>query len=107
MNEAVVKTVNDWNEFISSLVTARDRWDGLQRFLDENPIHGDDLPPKIQKLLSMHRRMQFTNAIGDLSDHWRAYGGLDSFFVEVPEDEELRKRYNSIMERIGGNGDER
>jgi hypothetical protein len=84
-DEAVERTVEDWNKFILSLMEARGLWDKLQRALDNNPVHGDNLPGKIQKLLSMHRRMQFTTAIVELADHWRAYGGLDSFLVDQPE----------------------
>ena len=106
--EAVVRTVKDWNRFVLALTQARDRWDKMQRNLDDDPVHGDDLPPKVQKLLSMHKRMQFTLAIKDLSDHWRSYGGLESFFVDLPEDEALRENYDAIMTALRkGNGNGR
>jgi hypothetical protein len=106
--EAVVRTTKDWNRFILALVNARDEWDKMQRALDDDPVHGDDLPPAVQKLLSMHRRMQFSVAIKDLSDHWTSYGGLESFYVTLPEDEALRERYDALMGALRkGNGNGR
>ena len=105
--EAVVRTTRDWNRFILALANARDRWDKMQRSLDEDPVHGDDLPPDVQKLLSMHRRMQFSVAISDLSDHWTSYGGLESFYVSLPEDEALRGKYDKLvtaLRRRNGDG---
>jgi hypothetical protein len=105
-NEAVREIVEDWNGFIFALTDARAMWNKLQIFMDNNPVHGDNLPPKIQKLLSMHRRMQFTVAIVELADHWRAYGGLDSFFVDLPEDEAVREKYRNLIKKVKrGNGD--
>jgi len=103
--EAVVDTVRDWNRFVLGLVTSRDLWDKIQQRLDDGLVHGDDLPPDMQKLLSMYRRMNFTLAIGDLSNHWRGYGGLESFYVDLPEDEALRERYDKLMTALRrGNG---
>ncbi len=100
IDEAVVKTVEDWNQFILSLMKARELWSKLQLALDHNPVHGDNLPGKIQKLLSMHRKMQFTTAIVELADHWRAYGGLDSFLVDLPEDEAAREKYHTLINQV-------
>jgi len=105
--EAVVRTVRDWNRFVLALTNARDNWDKMQQALDDDPVHGDDLPPEVQKLLSMHRRMQFSVAVKDLSDHWTSYGGLESFFVSLPEDEALREKYDTLitaLKRSNGNG---
>ena len=99
-SEAGIEVARNWNRFVQSLVRARDLWDKLQRDLEEDPVHGDDLPPKVQKYLSMFKRMQFTTALPDLADHWRAYGGLESFFVELPEDAELKEKYNEIVEPL-------
>ena len=106
--EAVVETVRDWNRLVLAIQNAEARWDEIQERLMDKSVHGDDLPPKMQKLLSMHRHMTFTLAIKDLSDHWRSYGGLSSFYVALPEDEALRERYDTLMtalRRRNGNGE--
>ena len=88
MDKEELYAVRDWNKFVRDLLSARKAWNRMQLRMDENSIWVENLPIKMQKILSRFRRMQFSVLLSDLVDHWRMSGGLEELYVELSNEEQ-------------------
>jgi len=89
MKEEVRKFVNEWNDFIMTLVLLKEHWNELKKIREESNLKLDEFPDEVQKSLArVNFRSRFTIGIVLFIEYIKRYSSFGDCLVKIEKEKE-------------------
>lgn len=96
MEDELREVAELWNDFVDSMIEARDLWEAINHLVLEG-LSTEEAPVLFQKLISMFGKATFTVGIPRMIDWVRMYSTWEDLIIPLEEETKVEETEEEVV----------